>query len=77
MDGGLISDLQLAQTTRANRVGTASGLRFWRQAPMQEAGLRPGFGVIRLFIDRERRITLVRLASAHLHLQSQTIGMVS
>jgi hypothetical protein len=44
---------------------------------MQEAPLRPGFGVIRLFIDRERRITLVRLASAHLHLQSQTIGMVS
>ena len=23
-----------------NRVGTASGVRFWRQAPMQEAGLR-------------------------------------
>jgi hypothetical protein len=44
---------------------------------MQEAGLRPGIGVIRLFIDRERRITLVCLASAHLHLQSQTFGMVS
>ena len=40
MGSGLISGPQLRQTTRANRVGTASGVRLWRQAPMQEAGLR-------------------------------------
>ena len=42
MGGWPCSGLAVRKPTRARAVGTASGIRFKRQAPMREAGLRGG-----------------------------------